>query len=270
MVNEPPSKPRFSGAPVPTPPIPDDDGAVSGVLAGRLDAFAVGSVGADQVLEALCRSRLFVPVIAVLDESEVDADGLRHEKSSSMATVLVQNPAGGRALLAFSSIDSLTRWRAEARPVPLAAPLAARAAVDEGAETLLIDVAGPVPFGLVGPELLLVAAVSRSPGEPCDDPVLIAALRRLVSGEDRIVSATLLPASARQASGRPAAEDGVGDDASPAILTLGIEGADRSWLGPFVQQLASDRVVARLLPTGLRVNDVPASAMADTPGSVLV
>ena len=260
MVNEP--QPRFSGTPVPTPPIPDDDGAVSVELATRLDDFAAGSVGADQVLDALSRSRLFVPVVAILDESEEGADGLRHEKRSSMATVLVQNPDGGRALLGFSSIDALTRWREEARPVPLVAPLAARAAIDEDAATLLIDVAGPVPFALTGVELLLVAAVSRFPGEPCDDPVLIAALRRLVAADRRVASATLRPAQKSAAAGD--------SPSAPAVLNLGVEEADRSWLDPFVQQIASDRVVARLLPQGLRVTTVRASETPDTPGVVLV
>jgi len=258
-VNEP--QPRFSGAPVPTPPIPDDDGGVSVELASRLEAFAAGSVSADHVLEAISRSRLFVPVVAVLDEAEVGADGRRHEKQSSMATVLVQNSDGGRALLGFSSIDALTRWRTEARPVPLAAPLAARAAVDEGAETLLIDVAGPVPFALTGAELLLVAAVSRSPGDPCDDPVLMAALRRLVRAEGRVVWAMLSSANEVARSGS--------EPTAPAVLSVGVEGTDRSWLGPFVQQIASDRVVRRLLPEGLRVKNIPASDMSDTPGVLL-
>ena len=51
--------------------------------------------------------------------------------------------------------------------MPVAAPLAARAAVDEDADTLLVDVAGPAPFAVTGDELLLVAAVSRAPGDPC-------------------------------------------------------------------------------------------------------
>jgi hypothetical protein len=254
-VNEP--QQRFSGAPVPTPPIPDDDGSISAELAARLDDFATGSVGADRVLEALSRSRLFVPVVAVLDEAEVGDDGLSREKQSSMATVLVQSTDGGRALLGFSSIDALTRWRTEARPVPLAAPLAARAAVDEGAETLLIDVAGP----LADAELLLVAAVSRSPGDPCEDPVLMAALGRLVRAEGRVVWATLSSAGEVARSGA--------EPRAPAVLRVGVEGTDRSWLGPFVQQIASDRVVGRLLPEGLRVKEIPASDMSDTPGVLL-
>jgi hypothetical protein len=152
------------------------------------------------------------------------------------------------------------------RPVPLAAPLAARAAVDEEAETLLIDVAGPVPFALSGAELLLVAAVSRSPGDACDDPVLLAALRRLVRAEGRVVWATLRPTPERTVAPAPVAVAGA---RLPAVLTLGVEGTDVSWLGPFVRQIASDRVVRHLLPEGLRVQEVPASDRSDTPGVLL-
>lgn len=260
-MNEPVSGQRFSGAPLPTPPIPDDDGAIFGELAERLAEYTAGVAGADQVLAALARSRLFVPVVAVLEESELGADGLPREKQSSMATVLVQSADGGRALLGFSSIQSLTRWQGDARPVPLAAPLAARAAVDEGAGTLLIDVAGPAPFAVANSELLQVAAVSRSPGEPCEDPVVLAALTRLLGSEDRVSAATLHP-------GRKA-EDRSDGPKPPAVLTLAVATEDRSWLGTLVHQIASDPVVGRLLPEGLRVKDVPASDFTDTPGALL-
>lgn len=235
-MSERPAEQRFAGTPVPTPPIPDDDGSASGALIERLAEFEAGEIGGEPVLAALAGARLLIPVVAILDEADVAADGQLHEKHSTMATVLVQRRSGGRALLAFSSTDALGRWRADARPVPLAAPLAARAAVDEDAETLLIDVAGPVPFAVSDAELQLVAAVSRLPGEPCEDPVLAAALHRLIAAEDRVASMTL----------RPGERGG-------AILALGIRGDDRSWLGQLVQQIAADRVVARLLPEGLLV-----------------
>ena len=106
-MKEPPTEPRFAGRPVPTPPLPDDDGTAAVELTARLKEFAAANVGGAQVLEALSRSRLLVPVVAVLDESEIGPDGMRHEKQSSMATVLVRNHDGGQALLAFSSVEAL-------------------------------------------------------------------------------------------------------------------------------------------------------------------
>lgn len=236
---------------VPTPPFADDDGSVSDELSSALGRLAAGEVGGEVVLAALAAARLLVPVVAVLDEAEIGPDGLRREKQSSMATVLVESPTGGRALLAFSGTEPLNRWRADARPVPLAAPLAARAAIDEEADTLLVDVAGPAPFAVTGDELLLVAAVSRAPGEPCADPVLQAALRGRLGGEPRVRSATLLPGS-------------------PATLTMGVEPeaveGDQSWLAKVVEQIAADRVVSRLLPAGVRVRAVLVSELVDPEG----
>ena len=50
------------------------------------------------------------------------------------------------ALLAFTGLDAMRSWDPAARPVPVPAPTAALAALQDGAEALLIDVAGPVPY----------------------------------------------------------------------------------------------------------------------------
>lgn len=235
---------------VPTAAFPDDDGSVSGELTAALSQLAAGEVDGEAVLAALASTRLLVPVVAILDEADVGAGGLRQEKHSSMATVLLKSQTGGRALLAFSGTEPLTRWRPDARPVPLAAPLAARAAIDEGADTLLVDVAGPAPFAVTGDELLLVAAVSRAPGDAAQDPVLKAALRRRLGSEPRVASAQLR-------------------SGAPAVLTLGVEDGETSWIGQLVEQIAADRVVTRLLPGGVRVRAVPASELSDTPDGLL-
>lgn len=248
---------------IPTPPLPDDDGSAAIELTTRLDGFAAGDVDGAEVLEALAQSRLLVPVVAILDESETGPDGMRHEKHSSMATVLVRSSGGGQALLAFSSIAALNQWRPAARPVPLVAPLAARAAIDEDADTLLIDVAGQAPFAVSGNELLLLAAVARPPGEACDDPVLLAALTRLIRAEDRIASATLLSAE------EVAVDGGAKAGAALFVGVAAPSEGDRSWLGHLVQRIATDPVVRRLLPEGLRIKEVPAPDLSDTPDEEL-
>jgi hypothetical protein len=98
----------------------------------------------------LQRARLLVPVVAVLGEVEVDADGLAHDKTSDMATALLTGADGRLALLAFTGLETLAAWRADARPVPVAAGLAARSALQEGAAALVVDVAGPTPYVVEG------------------------------------------------------------------------------------------------------------------------
>ena len=89
---------------------------------------------------------------------EVDEAGLTHDKSSDMAAVMLEGADGRIAMLAFTDTSSLAAWDPEARPVPVAAPTAAQAALQEGAAALVVDVAGPVTFVMEGDDLAGVAA----------------------------------------------------------------------------------------------------------------
>ena len=101
-------------------------------------------------------SRLLVPVVAVLGEVEVDdqAQTMRaHDKTSDMATVLLQGADGRMALLAFSGTPALQAWDPQARPVPVTARTAAQAALQDGAAAIVVDVAGPAAFVVEGEDL---------------------------------------------------------------------------------------------------------------------
>jgi type III secretion system (T3SS) SseB-like protein len=89
-----------------------------------------------------------VPVVAELGESATGPDGLARDKSAEMATVLMRGADGRLALLAFTGLEALHRWDPDARPVPVPAATAALAAMRDGAEALLIDVAGPVAYAV--------------------------------------------------------------------------------------------------------------------------
>ncbi|MBF4163056.1 SseB family protein [Nocardioides acrostichi] len=124
---------------------PGDLGAADPALERALADYhrAPGADAHARVVAALASARLLVPVVAVLGESEVDAAGLVSDKSSEMAAVLLTGRDGRRALLAFSGMTPLRAWRADARPVPVTARDAARSALQEGADALVVDVAGP-------------------------------------------------------------------------------------------------------------------------------
>jgi hypothetical protein len=143
---------------IPDPGFAGDDGAVAEEVARALAAYdAAPGLHHTATLAALQHSRLLVPVVAVLGDVEHDEAGLAHDKSSDMATVLMQGNDGRMALLCFTGTEPLRRWNADARPVPVSARDAARAAVQDGADALLVDVAGPVPFVLEGPDLRALA-----------------------------------------------------------------------------------------------------------------
>jgi hypothetical protein len=142
---------------IPDPGFAADDGSGDADLRAALAAYAADPGRQIEVLLALQRARLLVPVVAVLGESEVDEHGLTHEKTSDMATALLTGRDGRLALLAFTGLDTLALWRADARPVPVPASLAARSALEEGAAALVLDVAGPTTFAVEGEVLEALA-----------------------------------------------------------------------------------------------------------------
>lgn len=140
------------------PAYPDDDGAADPALTAALTAYAADRTALPTALAALQGARLLVPVVAVAGEVEVDEAGLAHDKTSDMAAVLVQGPGGRRGLLAFSGTATLAAWNPEARPVPVPARTAALAALQDGAEALLVDLAGPASLVVEGDHLRALAA----------------------------------------------------------------------------------------------------------------
>ncbi|MBB6629434.1 SseB family protein [Nocardioides sp. KIGAM211] len=131
----------------------DDSGAASPDLVEALAAYARDPKAYVDALDELRQSRLLVPVVAVLGEVEVGADGLARDKSSDMAAVLLRGADGRLALLAFTSTETLARWNPEARPVPVTADLAAQAALQDDAAALVVDVAGPTTLVVEGDDL---------------------------------------------------------------------------------------------------------------------
>ncbi|MFF7195137.1 SseB family protein [Streptomyces sp. NPDC008079] len=175
---------------IPDPGFSDDDGSADAALADALTGYARDPGTEAAVVAALHGGRLLVPVVAVLGEAETGEDGLRREKSSDMAVPTIQAPDGRRALPAFTSVAALARWRPEARPVAVPLAQALQALAHEGADTLLIDLAGPVTYELTGPALR-AAALGPGRADPTADPAVREALRAAVAAEPGVVRAHL-------------------------------------------------------------------------------
>jgi SseB protein N-terminal domain len=145
---------------IPDPGFADDVGDADPGLAAALAVFdrSPGDLEAHRaVLAGLRQARLLVPVVALAGEMDGD-----HEKTSDMAAVLMKGQDGRTALLAFTSNSALRAWAqsfegGDARPVPVTAQHAAQAAIQDQAEALLIDVAGPVLFVVEGADLRALA-----------------------------------------------------------------------------------------------------------------
>ncbi len=122
----------------------DDDGTAD----PRLEAALARINGLAEVSAALLDARLLVPILAT---------PLSVEHGADLALVTVIGRDGRRALPAFTSLDTLGRWRADARPVPVQASLAAAATYDEEAVALVLDLAGPIPHTISGSRLAALA-----------------------------------------------------------------------------------------------------------------
>lgn len=129
---------------------------------GRADPRWEPAYADPVAVEALLRSgvRLLVPIVSVLDEVDAQTGA---DKSSHMASVSLVQPDGRRGLLAFTGTESLARWDPAARPVPVTSHQVAAAALEEGADGVLVDIAGPVRFAIDG-EFLAELARGVSPG----------------------------------------------------------------------------------------------------------
>jgi len=149
----------------------DADPAVSAALA----AYAAGAAAEHAVLTAVAASRLLVPVVAVL--AEAHADGT--EKETEMALPTLVGNDGRKAVIAFTSADTVRRWRADARPVPVPAPRLWPAVAAEHADAVVIDVAGPVPLIVEGARLRALAA-GGPPPLPHEDPDIRAEVAAVV------------------------------------------------------------------------------------------
>jgi hypothetical protein len=131
------------------PAFPDDDGSVYPELA---EAFGDDT----RVLAVLGGVRVFVPVVALLGDSPAGTD-----KEADLAAVLMTGADGRTALLAFSSVAAMATWNADARPVPVWGRQAARAALDEDASALLLDLASPTFTVVETPDVEHLAAGHR-------------------------------------------------------------------------------------------------------------
>ena len=163
----------------------NDDGSADPHVAAALAAYQAGQGSEHAALTALASARLLVPVVAVLADGSA-ADG---DKNSEMVLPTLIGQDGRPAVLAFTSLEALARWRANARPVPAEADLVCRAAVADSC-ALVIDVAGPVPLAVEGARLEALA--DGRPVPPAhDDPDLRAEIETAVADEPVIAGFTL-------------------------------------------------------------------------------
>jgi len=156
-----------------------DTGGADPAVTAALAAYAAGAETEHAVLTAVAASRLLVPVVAVLAEANADGtvppapasahSGSGSEKETEMALPTLIGNDGRKAVIAFTGTDTVRRWRADARPVPVPASRLWPAVAAEQADAVVIDVAGPVPLVVEGARLRALASGAPVP-LPHEDP----------------------------------------------------------------------------------------------------
>ncbi|GGZ23175.1 hypothetical protein GCM10010343_58250 [Streptomyces avidinii] len=238
---------------IPDPGFSDDDGSADPRLTAALAAWSEDRAREQEVLAALKGARLLVPVVAVLGEVETDPEtGLKREKTSDMAVPTLR--AGDRrALPAFTSIASLALWDPAARPVAVPLHQALAAAAHEKADTVVLDLAGPVTYQLTGSALRALAE-GRTDAGPLADPAVREAVRAAVSAEPAVLRAHLGPGGADS------------DGTLAIVLAEGAQGAAAA--RRVAEALAADTTLRARLVRGLDLALLPSDAPAP-PGEPL-
>jgi SseB protein N-terminal domain len=168
-------------------------------VTAALAAYAAGQATEHAALTAVAAARLLVPVVAV----PVEPAG---EKETEMALPTLIGNDGRKAVIAFTGTETITRWRADARPVPVPAARLWPAVAAEHADAVVIDVAGPVPLVIEGARLAALAG-GAPPPPPHLDPDIRAQVAAVAAeftlgpgGPDAELTVTLTaadPAGAR-------------------------------------------------------------------------
>jgi len=209
----------------------DDHGAADPRVAVALAAYQAGQGSEQAALTALAAARLLVPVVAVAEadqstnrDNDRDTDGDKSgdksgvksgDKNSEMMLPTLIGRDGRPAVLAFTGLDALSRWRPNARPVPAEADRVWRAAVADGC-AVVIDVAGPVPLAVEGSRLAALAAGQPVPSAD-QDPDVRAEVEAAIATEPLVAGFSLAPSREVDLAVRLRVAAGNAGDWTPAV-----------------------------------------------------
>ncbi len=179
-------------------PFAGDTGEADPALRDALTAVAAEPLDPRRhraVVEALVEVRLYAPVLPSVLTQSVDEQGLIHDNSSEMAMVRLRSGDGREATPAFTDIPTLTAWHQDARPVPIEAERLGAAAVEEGAQLIVVDPGTPHTFLLRRPALW--SFLQRHPWMPAwADAEVASALRGIAAGFSWVEGVGMGPATA--------------------------------------------------------------------------
>jgi hypothetical protein len=134
-----------------------DDGSAPEEFLTAISGFRAGELGQVAVVDVLRVSRLLVPLLAQLGESEIGANGLKVDKSAELSIVTVKSPDDQDALVVFTSVAAMQRWNPSARPVPTDAIRVCLAAASQLSTRVVVDPGSDTEFVIRRPAIARIA-----------------------------------------------------------------------------------------------------------------
>ena len=169
-----------------------DDGSADPALLAALISFRAGTGSQREVVDAYRAARLLIPLLAEKGDHGVGAHGLAVDKTQELSIVTVAAPDGRRVLPVFTSVETLGRWDASARPVPVDGVRTALAAVADDTELIVIDPGSPTEFVIRRPAVWAIG--QRQPWEPSfASPEVFAGLNDSIGGELAVIDLAVDP-----------------------------------------------------------------------------
>ena len=164
----------------------NDDGQAPPKLVQTIASFRAGEVGAEAVVDQIRVSRLLVPLLANLGESEDGAHGLKVDKSADLSIVTVKSPDDQDSLVVFSSVQAMTAWNKSSRPVPTDAIRVCLAAASQMSTRVVLDPGSDTEFVLRRP---VIAKIAQSLAwiPPERNPEVLATIKDSISQEPLVL-----------------------------------------------------------------------------------
>jgi hypothetical protein len=225
-----------------------DDGSAPEEFVTAISGFRSGDLGQANVVDALRVSRLLVPLLAQLGESEIGANGLKVDKSAELSIVTVKAPDDQEALVVFSSVAAMQRWNPSARPVPTDAIRVCLAAASQLSTRVVIDPGSETEFVIRRPAIARIAqSLAWQPAEL--NPAVRGVIDQSVASESQVVDFELRSADpeAKLAGAELEVALKLVNGVSPADVRQLLDRVSKYWAGSEEFALAVDSVSIKLL-----------------------
>jgi hypothetical protein len=171
----------------------DDDGKAPAELVAAIFSLRSGEGTIEQVVDQIRVSRLLVPLIAQLGESDIGPHGQKVDKSAELSIVTVKSPDDQDSLVAFSSVEAMSRWNPSARPVPTDAVRLCLEAASQMSTRVVLDPGSETEFVVRRPAIAKIAQ-SLPWLPPEKNAAVLAVIQASISGEETVLDFEALTA----------------------------------------------------------------------------